>query len=99
MHILSSENGNELTSFKLKTNLVGGGRFYWTPDGRGIAYIPFNEKLLNIYVQPIDGSPGHYLTKLSEGEIHNFAVSLDGKQIVYSRAKRSTDIILIQNVP
>lgn len=99
MHIISSDTTNELTSFKLKTDLVGGGRFYWTPDGRAIAYISLEQKPFNIYIQPIDGSPGHNLTNFTEGEIHNFSLSPDGKQIVYSRAKTSTDVVLIQSVP
>jgi Tol biopolymer transport system component len=99
LNIISAEGGHPLKTFKMETGVFPGGRIHWTPDGSGIAYIRFQDDVANIHVQPIDGSPVKALTKFNSDMITNFAWSLDGKQIAYSRGKDNYDVVLIQSVP
>lgn len=98
MSIISSKGGPSLKSFRLHEDTFPG-RFHWTPDGSGIAYILQEKGGSNIYVQPVDGSSPRRLTNLTAEMIVNFSWSLDGKRIAYSRGKRNSDIVLIQDVP
>jgi TolB protein len=99
MNIISSNGGPVLKSFELDQNTFPIGRIRWTPDGRGLAYIRMEEDGWDIYVQPVDGSLSRRLTNLTADIIVNFAWSFDGKSMAYSRGKRTSDLVLIENVP
>jgi len=67
----------------------------WTPDGRGIAFPSATPNPQNLWVQPLDGSPAHQLTHLTdETPIVDFAWSNDGKRLAIARARMTRDIVL-----
>lgn len=69
----------------------------WTPDGKGVYFVAFNNGVSNIWRQPIDGSPPVQVTDFKDGRIFNFAFSADGKQLALSRGTFNSDVVLIQN--
>jgi Tol biopolymer transport system component len=98
LNIISSDGGAILKNFTLPVDTFPG-RFHWTPDGAGIAYIVNEQDGSIIFVQMIKGSPPRRLTNVKGEVINNFSYSQDGKWIAFSRGKRNSDIVLIQDVP
>jgi serine/threonine protein kinase len=69
----------------------------WTPDGQGIAYSDSTDPK-NIWVQPIDGSAPHPLTKFTDKNIEDFAWSPDGKRLAITRGTLLADMVLIKGI-
>jgi len=69
--------------------------FAWVPDGRAIAYLDNGSGVLNVWSQPIDGSPPKQLTNFKSEFISSFAISRDGKIATY-RFSATRDIVLIK---
>ncbi len=79
----------------MKTLELKGGQ--WAPDGKGIAYVNDDDHG-NLWEQPLDGSPAHAITHLSDPRILEFAWSADGKRLVLARGTTSTDIVLLKGL-
>ena len=69
----------------------------WTSDSRGMAFSDSTDPR-NIWVQPIDGSARHPLTKFTEKTIIDFAWSPDGKRLAITRGTSLADIVLIKGI-
>ena len=69
----------------------------WTPDGRGIAFSDSTDPK-NIWVQPIDGSARHPLTRFTDMTINDFAWSPDGKRLAITRSTTLADMVLIKGI-
>jgi Tol biopolymer transport system component len=68
----------------------------FTPDGKAVAYPIREAGAENIFVQPIDGSPGHQVTNFTSQNISNFQWSPDGKTLVIARRESSSDVVLLK---
>jgi serine/threonine protein kinase len=68
----------------------------FTPDGKFAAYIIRDQGVDNIFVQPLDGSPGHPITNFTTEQIAKFGWSPDGKTLAVARVQRSSDVVLLQ---
>jgi Tol biopolymer transport system component len=80
---------------------LGGGNGFanvltFTPDGKFVAYIVSNQGVDNIFVQPLDGSPGHPITNFTTEQIAEFRWSPDGKTLAVARVQRTSDVVLLQ---
>ena len=79
---------------------AGNGRFVnnltFTPDAKAVAYIIRNKGVDNIFVQPLDGSPGRPITNFTAGNIINFRWSPDGKSLAVARIQNTSDVVLLQ---
>lgn len=71
------------------------GRIRWMPDGNGIAYVPRQAGVGNIWIQPINGSAPAQLTHWSSSPIFTFDWSRDGKWLAYASGSLTSDVILI----
>jgi Tol biopolymer transport system component len=69
----------------------------WAPDSRGLAFVNPSDPR-NLWEEPLDGSPGHPLTKFDEGPILEFAWSPDGKRLAVSRGHWANDATLIKGL-
>ncbi len=67
-----------------------------TPDGKFVAYIVRDQGVDNIFVQPLDGSPGHQITKFTSEHIAEFQWSPDGKTLAVARAQNTSDVVLLR---
>jgi Tol biopolymer transport system component len=68
----------------------------FTPDGNAVAY-PISEKGAdNVWVQPLDGSPGRQITKFDSEQILSFHWSPDGKSLGVLRGHTDSDVVLLQ---
>ena len=75
---------------------VARGGLQFTPDGKNVAY-PIQEKGVdNIWIQPLDGSPGHQITNFTSEQITSFHWSPDGKSLGVLRNHSESDVVLLQ---
>lgn len=74
---------------------------HWTPDGSEIAYVESSGK--NIWAMPRDGGEPREITHFGDGapdgEIVNFAWSIDGGRLAIARTTTSNDIVLLRLKP
>ncbi len=67
-----------------------------TPDGKSVAYIVRDRGVDNIFLQPLDGSPGHQITNFTSEHIAEFRWSPDGKTLAVARAQNTSDVVLLR---
>ncbi|MGA8142502.1 MAG: protein kinase [Candidatus Acidiferrales bacterium] len=82
----------------LSPNLHITGSVHFTPDGKSVAYAVRENGVDNVWVQPIAGGPGHYITKFpSEQSRGGFAWSPDGKTLAILRGRLDSDVVLLRD--
>jgi serine/threonine protein kinase len=69
---------------------------HFTFDGKAVAYPVRENGVDNVWVQPIDGSPGHQITKFDSEQILSFHWSPDGKNLGILRGHTDSDVVLLQ---
>ncbi|MGD9588541.1 MAG: protein kinase [Pyrinomonadaceae bacterium] len=77
-------------------NLING--FVWAPDSRELTILSNRNGALNLWRQPIDGSPAKQITDYKAGRIFNFRWSNDGRSMLLARGTVNNDLILIRDV-
>jgi serine/threonine protein kinase len=68
----------------------------FTPDGKGVAYPIRENGIDNMWIQPLDGSPGHQITNFTSDQIGQFHWSPDGKTLGVTRGHSESDVVLLQ---
>jgi len=68
----------------------------FTPDGKAAAYNIREKGVDNIWIQPLDGSPGRQITKFDSEQILSFHWSPDGKNLGILRGHTDSDVVLLQ---
>lgn len=68
----------------------------FTADGKFVAYPVFENGVDNVWIQPIDGSPGHQVTHFNSERILQFHWSPDGKRLGIVRGHTDSDVVLLQ---
>ncbi len=68
----------------------------FTPDGKAIAYPVTENGVANLWVQPLDGSPGRQITHFTSGTIVSGGWSPNGKTQALLRANTQSDIVLLR---
>jgi eukaryotic-like serine/threonine-protein kinase len=69
----------------------------FTPGGKAVAYRIIENGVHNIWVQPLDGSPGHQLTHFTTDRIRSFTWSPDGKTIGIVRSHTEANVVLLRD--
>ena len=72
------------------------GFLQFTPDGKSLAYPIFENGAGNIWILPLDGSPGHAITNFTSEQIHEFHWSPDGKRLAIIRRNTKSDVVLFR---
>jgi serine/threonine protein kinase len=81
----------------------GGQKLAWTNDGRAILYPSINDGTVTLWAQPVAPqgapvAPAKQVMNLGpDFEWGAYAVSPDGKQIVYAHGRAATDAVLISH--
>jgi Tol biopolymer transport system component len=55
----------------------------FTPDGKSAAYAIRENGVDNVWVQPLDGSPGHLITDFKSEQIWSVSLSPDGERLAF----------------
>jgi eukaryotic-like serine/threonine-protein kinase len=68
----------------------------FTPDGKALAYSILVNGVENLWLQPLDGSPGRQITNFPAERITLFHWSPDGKSIAMLREHTDSDVVLLK---
>ncbi len=68
----------------------------FTPDGKAVAYPIADNGVDNVWIQPLDGTPGRQITHFNSEQINAFHWSPDGKNLGILRGHTDSDVILLQ---
>ena len=68
----------------------------FTADGKAVAYGIRQNGVDNIWIQPIDSSPGRQITNFDREQILSFHWSPDGRSLGIVRGHSDSDVILLQ---
>jgi serine/threonine protein kinase/Tol biopolymer transport system component len=68
----------------------------FTADGKFVAYPIAENGVDNIWIQPIEGTPGHQITHFNAERILSFHWSPDGKRLGILRGHTDSDVVLLQ---
>jgi eukaryotic-like serine/threonine-protein kinase len=68
----------------------------FTADGKSVAYPVKENGVDNVWIQPLDGSPGHQITHFRSEQIQSFHWSPDGKKLGILRGHADSDVVLLQ---
>jgi Tol biopolymer transport system component len=74
--------------------LSGAVRF--THDGKAVVY-PFRDQDAdNLWLQPLDGSPGKQITNFKSERINEIHWSFDGSKLAMLRGHTDSDVVLLE---
>jgi len=93
--VVSMAGGQSLKTLGLPP-LVKSRTIRWSPDGKSLIYIHTQNRVSNLWAQPIDGSSPTRLTNFEADEIRWFDVSPDGKFAI-SRGNERSDVVLVNS--
>ena len=66
-------------------------------DGKSVVYPTRRNGVDNLWLQPLDGSPGRQITNFQSERIYDFHWSRDGKQLALVRGHTDSDVVLIRS--
>jgi hypothetical protein len=66
------------------------------PNMNAVSYLISENGGSNLWLQPLDGSPGRQITHLSSEQISSYAWSPDGKSIALIRREDVADVVLLK---
>jgi len=104
--VLGMEGGEIRRVFDVTPDTVlggeGGSSIAWTKDGRAILLVVGKEGASTLWAQPLGAAgapppPARQIMDLSSEQVWSFALSPDGKQIVYARGLPVTDAVVISH--
>jgi serine/threonine protein kinase/WD40 repeat protein len=75
-------------------DIADGPRF--TPDGKALVYPISRNGVANLWLQPLDDSPGHQLTNFKSDSITGFRWSSDSKNIGVLTRRIDADVVLLR---
>jgi Tol biopolymer transport system component len=93
--IIPAEGGEPIKIFDAPTNVNIVRGPIWTPDDNGITMIVAPGEKQNLWLQPIDGSPGKAMTDFDVPGVARREYSRDGKRIAIVRAEGLGNAIMI----
>lgn len=68
----------------------------FTPDGKALCYRITENGVANLWIQPLDGSPGHQVTHFTSGSFKMFRWSPDGHTLGILRTSTQSDIVIFR---
>jgi eukaryotic-like serine/threonine-protein kinase len=91
--VLVSTDSGETKQMDFEHESSGLVRF--SRDGKAVAYPTRENGVDNLWLQPLDGSNGRWLTDFKAEHIYDFHWSFDGKQLALVRGHNDSDVVLI----
>ena len=94
---IATLNGSMLEKLigTIEHNLING--FSWSPNSKELTILTNRSGTMNLWRQPIDGSPAVPITDFKSGRIFNFQWAKNGKELFIARGTVNTDLIVIRD--
>lgn len=96
LQIVTLDAGPNPALRTLKPDPRVSGAVVFTPDEKAVAYPIQQNGVSNIWVQPLDGSPGRQITSFTSGAFYRFSWSPDGKSLAVIRDITQSDVVLLR---
>jgi serine/threonine protein kinase len=94
--LVTSDSGQTLKLLNFQRSRVRGIRF--SPDGKAVIYPVHTGASDNLWLQPLDGSPGKQVTNFDSERINGrFSWSPDGSKLAVIRGHTDSDVVLIRD--
>jgi len=71
--------------------------FWFTPDGKALAFVREIKGVDNVWTMPLDGSAARQFTRFDSGSILSFAWSGNAKRFAVLRVNFNSDIVLLHD--
>ena len=71
--------------------------FHFLPDGKALAFVTTEKGVDNIWIEPLNGSTGHLITRFNAQQISGFGWSPDASQLAVLRQDTESDVILLHD--
>lgn len=98
LQVVDLDAGPNPTRHTLSPDARVAGSVVFTQDGKAVAYPIRENGVSNVFVQPLDGSPGRQITNFKSGTFRNFSLSPDGKSLAVIREVTQSDVVLLREV-
>jgi Tol biopolymer transport system component len=69
----------------------------FTPDGKALVYPIHVNQTENLWLHPLNGSPGKQITNFKNDNIKDFAYSPDGERLAVLRDHLESDVVLLRD--
>lgn len=96
IQIVNLGEGSNPTRRTIEPDARISGGIGFTRDGKSVAYPITENGTSNIWVQPLNGSPGKQITNFKSGTFERFQWSPDGKSLVVDRSESQSDVVLLK---
>jgi serine/threonine protein kinase len=93
--LVAVDTGQEVKVMDLQRPRDGSIRF--THDGKAVAYPVLAGPADNLWLQPLDGSPGKQITDFKAERINDFHWSFDGSKLSIVRGHTDSDVVVIRD--
>ncbi len=81
---------------RLGTSNFSNSSLQMVPNTNAISYLISENGGTNVWLQPLDGTPGRQITHFQSEQISNYAWSPDGKSIALIRRHDTADVVLLK---
>lgn len=98
LQIVNLDRGPNSTRRTLSPDSRVSGAVVFTADERAVAYPIQENGVSNIWVQPLDGSPGRQITNFTSGKFYRFSYSPNGKSLAVVREMSQSDVVLLREL-
>lgn len=95
--LVSLDAGPKPTTKSIRPDSRVWGNVLFTPDGKAVVYPVRDKGVENLWLQPIDGSPGRQITNFVSDSIGNFQFSPDGKTLGVLEKHVESDVVLLRD--
>ena len=94
VEVINFEDGSVVKTLGVSPNAS---YLRWSPNGRALNYVDFNDGAANIWSLPLDGGKATQLTNGKTDPFLKYAWSNDGKQLAVARGNFTNDLVLIED--
>ena len=91
---VDSPQDSKLVELQRQTTRLGVVRF--SHDGKAVVYPFHDQDAENLWLQPLDGSPGRQITNFKSEQITDFHWFFDGSKLGMVRGHTDSDVVLLQ---
>ncbi|HXI88608.1 MAG TPA: winged helix-turn-helix domain-containing protein [Blastocatellia bacterium] len=96
--ILPFEGGRPLKRMDFTGAGFSKNRMQWTPDGKGLIYVPERAGPTVLVRQPLDGGLPEEIMDFGGDDLFDFGYSVDGRFLAVTRGEWQHDIVLISDL-